>query len=450
MMRLFFATAALCLAVSLAPLRPLPAADVRCGAAAVNIEADDSMVIGGGIGPGLATGQEGQLRAVAVVVEKPGAAKVALVACDVLFVTQDFVDAALEEIKKSTGIPPSAVLVNATHTHHAPSTGTVHGYQRDAVFIKRVQDAIVKSVETANAHLANGDSEFLFKLGEENTVGANSRVLLSDNTIWWTGPLDDPLRHTGPFDPQLPVLAFRGADQKLRAVVYNHSTHTIGARKPGVRSPSFYGLAAQELETQLGCPVEFLEGASGSTHNITGISPDEAVRRMKKAITEALDQATPHAVTKLVSIKRPFSFKVRTFDESVEDEKVSRYCRKRIPSGADTVIEVFRDMRRQLKGEQGKTRQTVVQTVLIGDMALVGVPAEYFTIFGLDIKRRSPFPNTYVAELANDWIGYLPNLEAHQLGGYQTWMGLHSYAEPGTGERITDAVVSMLEELAKP
>ncbi len=428
---------------------PLRAQDVRCGAAAVDISADDSMVIGGGIGPGKATGQEGQLRAVAVVVEKRGAGKIGLVACDVLFVTHDFVDAALAEIEKSTGIPPSVVLVNATHTHHAPTTATVHGYTRDEAFIKRVQEAIVKAVEQANARLDGGEAEFVFKLSQENTVGANSRVLLSDNTIWWTGPADDYMRHTGPFDPQLPVLAFRGKEGKLRAVVYNHSTHTIGTRKPGVRSPSFYGLAAQELETQLGCPVEFLEGASGSTHNITGVSVDEAVRRMKKTIVEALAEAQPHAVTRLVSVKRPFSFKVRTFDESVEDEKVSLYCRKRIPSGADGVIDVFRNMRRQLASEQGKTRETVIQAVVIGDVAIVGIPAEYFTIFGVDIKRRSPIRNTFVAELANDWIGYLPNLEAHELGGYQTWMGLHSYAEVGTGERMADAAVQLLEELAK-
>ncbi|HEV3137397.1 MAG TPA: hypothetical protein VGZ26_05825, partial [Pirellulales bacterium] len=272
---------------------PLWAADIRAGAAAVNLDADDSMVIAGGIGPGKANGQEGELRAVAVVLEKPGAGKVAIVACDVLFVTRDFVDPALEQIEKSTGIPQANVLVNATHTHHAPCTATVHGYVRDDVFTKRVQDAIVKAVEQANAKLAGGDAEFFFRLGEENTVGANSRVLLADNTIWWGGSMDDSLRHTGPFDPQLPVLAFRGSDRKLRALIYNHSTHTIGTRKPGLRSPSFYGLAAQELENELGCTVSFLEGASGSTHNITGVSTDEAVRRMKKAITEALSKAEP-------------------------------------------------------------------------------------------------------------------------------------------------------------
>ena len=46
---------------------------LHVGAAAVDLQADDGMIIGGGIHPGRAQGQEGQLRAVAVVLEKPGA-----------------------------------------------------------------------------------------------------------------------------------------------------------------------------------------------------------------------------------------------------------------------------------------------------------------------------------------------------------------------------------------
>ncbi len=458
MCRAFFATVAIWMIAA----HGLLAGDVKVGAAAANIDADDSMVIGGGIGPGKATGQEGELRAVAVVLEKPATAaqdtatsanaaapstRIAIVACDVLFVTADFVDRALARIEQSTGIPPDHVLVNATHTHHAPTTATVHGYQREESFVRRVEDAIVASVEKAHANLEGGDSTFLFKLGHERTVGANSRVLLADNTIWWTGPMKDAVRHTGPFDPELPVMAFRGADDHLRAVLYNHATHTIGSRAANVRSPSFYGLAAQELEGELGAVVSFLEGASGSTHNITAVPVDEAVRRMKRAVRDALAQAQPHAVTRLASIKRPFEFKVRTFDEQTEDDKVARYCRKRIPPHADEVITVFRAMREKLSPQQGQSRNTVLQAVAIGELAIVGVPAEYFTIFGVDIKRRSPFEHTVVAELANDWIGYLPNLEAHQFGGYQTWMGLHSYAEPGTGERVADQIVDMLEEL---
>ena len=103
-------------------------------------------------------------------------------------------------------------------------------------------------------------------------------------------------------------------------------------------------------------------------------------------------------------------------------------------------------MRKQLKNQQGEERETSLQAMLIGDVAIVGVPAEYFTILGMDIKKRSPFKYTFIAELANDWIGYLPDREAHRLGGYQTWMGLHSYAEPGTGERVADELIAILNE----
>jgi neutral ceramidase len=428
-----------------ASANPSGAGELRVGAAVVNLKADDSMVIAGGIGPGKATGQEGELRCTAVVIEKPGQAKVAIGAVDVLFLTRDFVDRALREVQRTTGIPPENVLFNATHTHHAPSITTIHGYTVHDGFRKQVEDGIVKSIQQANDNL-KADARFFFHLGEEATLGNNSRWLLPDNQISW-GIHKDAIRPTGPFDPQLPVLAFKGPQDKLLALIYNHSTHTIGTIKPGVRSPGFYGLAAQDLERELGGTVCFLEGASGSTHNISGMPAALAVTRLKAAINDALAQAKQRPVDRLVSVKRKFTFTVRKFDEAVEQQKVARYCNRY--GHPKSQIEVFREMRKTLAPHQGETRETWIQAILIGDVALVGVPAEYFTVLGVDIKQRSPFKNTYVAELANDWIGYLPDRKAHELGGYQTWMGQHSYAEIGTGERMADEVVAMLSELAK-
>ena len=431
----------------LALLAPTARADdLRVGTAAVNLEADDSMVIAGGIGPGKATGQEGELRVVAVVVEKPGQGKFVIAAVDVLFLTRDFVDRALAEVQKQTGIPPEHVLINATHTHHAPSVTVVHGYGIDEVFRQRIEDGIVKAISDANANLTDG-CRFVFHQGEERTVGANSRLLLKDNQVYWIGPMADAVGPTGPFDPELPVLAFRGPRDKLRALVFNHSTHTIGTVKGAVRSPSFYGLAAQDLERELGATVCFLEGASGSTHNITPVPAAMAVVRMKDAVNAALKQATERKVDRIVSVKRPFKFTVRRFDEATEEQKVIRYCSRYAPGQVGAIAPVFRDMRKQLAPLQGEERETWVQVMLIGDVALVGVPAEYFTALGVDIKNRSPFEHTYVAELANDWVGYLPDRAGHEMGGYQTWMGQHSYAELGTGERVADEVVAMLKEL---
>jgi hypothetical protein len=421
---------------------------LRVGAAAAELEADDSMIIAGGITAGKATGQEGKLRATAVVLEQQPFGKLAIVACDVLMMTRLHLDPVVAEIEKTTGIPAANILINCTHTHHAPSTMILHGYGLEDAFTRRVQRGIVKAVQDANGNLSKDDCRFFFHLGEERTVGQNSRVLLEDGQIYWVGPRDKFVRPTGPFDPELAVLFFRDSSDKSRAFLFNHSTHTIGTRRPGVRSPSFYGLAAQELETELGAAVCFLEGASGSTHNLA-LSGDEMTSRIEQSVKEAVAKAQPRPVNRLAAIKRPFKFKVRTFDEAKEDEAVRRYCRKYVGAYGDKVIEVFRDMRKTLAPQQGQERETWIQALLIGDVALVGVPAEFFTKLGLDIKNRSPFRYTYVAELANDWIGYLPDLDAHKLGGYQVWTGLHSYAEPGTGERIVDEAVKMLNELAK-
>jgi len=419
-------------------------APLRVGAAAIEIEADDSMVIAGGIQPGRAQGHEGKLRATALVIERSGSAPIAIVSCDVLFVTRDLVDSALAEIEKATGIPAANVMVHATHTHHAPSTARVHGYGPCDLFVERLRKGIVEAVVDAKSRLA--DTTFHFRMGQEATVGMNSRLRLKDGAIYWTGPRDDAVGPSGPMDPDLPVLAFRSPSGKMQALLFGHSTHSIGTLRPGVRSPSFYGMVAQDLESETGGVVAFLEGASGSTHRLD-CSAQEGFQRIREAVLATIEEAQPQKVSTLAAIKRPFQFKIRTFDEATEDRAVSEYCQKRAPASAEEIVSVFRQMRRELAPLQGQKRTTWLQAMAIGEVAVVGVPAELFTKFGLDIKHRSPFPHTVVAELANDWIGYLPDREAHKLGGYQSWTGLHSCAEVGTGERMADEAVRILEEL---
>ncbi|MBL9140003.1 MAG: hypothetical protein JNK85_29290, partial [Verrucomicrobiales bacterium] len=385
-------------------------APLRVGAAAVDLEGEDAMVIAGGIEPGRAKGQEGKLRAVATVLES-GNQRLAFVALDILMIRREHLDPVVSEIERDLGIPSAHVLINCTHTHHAPSTMVVHGYGLDETFVGRVQRSIVRAVREATANLS--DSRLFFHLGEERTVGENSRTLLDDGQIYWIGPRTNLVRPTGPFDPELPVLVFREVQgDRLRAVWFNHSTHTIGTRQPGVRSPSFYGLAAQDLEAEMGGVFTFFEGASGSTHNLT-LKGEECARRIRAAVADGVGKAQPMAVDRLAAVKRPIKFRVRDFNEVNEAAAVERYCRKYAPGSAAVIERVFRSMREGLVNQRGAERETWVQAIRIGDIAWVGVPAEYFTQLGLDIKNRSPFRHTYIAELANDWIGYLPNREGH-------------------------------------
>ncbi|QEH35652.1 Neutral/alkaline non-lysosomal ceramidase [Aquisphaera giovannonii] len=420
---------------------------VGAGAAARALEATDDLVIGGGIGPGKAVGQEGELRASAIVVRAEDGTKACLVACDVLMLERDILDAAAKEVQAKTGIPFDHILINCTHTHHAPSTVTVHGYRREEAFSRQVGEKVVAAAVAANERLA--PASLMFRRGEESSVGKNSRLLLADGTIFWVGSMADAVRPTGPFDPDLPVLAFVRPDGKPEAVLFNHSTHTIGTAKPGVRSPSFYGLAAQELEKERGGTFAFFEGASGSTHNLDLKAP-EAAFRIKAAVADALDRARPRPLPTIRAKRAEVTLKYRTFDEAAEDAAVVAYCTKRQPAPYhEGTIAVFRESRKVLAPKQGRDRKTWVQAIVLGDLAIVGVPAEFFTTLGQEIKRRSPYRDTFVFELANDYVGYTPDAPAYDKGGYQTWAGLHSFVARGSGEALVDAAVGLLDELHK-
>jgi neutral ceramidase len=434
----------LLLSTACIPTFAKPAKQIRVAAAAAEIISDDSMEIAGGISPGHVVGQEGKLRASAIVIEAN--TRVCIVSCDVLVLQRDILDDVCRKIEAEENIPFENILITSTHTHHAPTTVTVHGYKRDKTFCLRVKDAIVSAVHKASRKLKNAPpASMYFRLGQESTVGQNSRLLLKDGTIYWVGSRADALRPTGPFDPELPVLAFKRPDGTLEAILFNHSSHNIGVRSSG-RSPAFYGLAAQELEQELGGTTIFIPGAFGSTH-VLSLSMDERILRIKNAVKDAFSKAEKRQVPTVISEKRQFRYRVRNFDEDAEEKAVSYYCNKRLGGNPEDIIKVFRNMRKELAKHQGELRNTWLHVILIGDIAFVGVPGECFGRLGTEIKRRSPFRYTYVIALANDYIGYIPDKQAYDLGGYQVWTGFHSLVERGTGEAIVDEAVRILEEI---
>jgi len=405
------------------------------------------MVIAGGILPAQATGQEGALRASAVVIAQQEK-KICLVSCDVLMLQRDLLDDACARIENETAIPAENIMISATHTHHAPVATTLHGYRRDPLFCSYVTHAIVASVVQANNNLQEVDCHF--GLGQETTVGQNSRLILDDGTILWvpTEPRFASLTPTGPFDPDLPVLAFKNGS-RTQALLFNHSTHNIGARDKNKRSPGFYGLAAQKLEQQLDATVMFLPGASGSTHDFFSNTNDN-IKKIETAVTNALQNARKVNLNRLESIKKEFEYTVRPFNEQEEEKAVSYYCHKRRVDwchNPEDIIRVFRQMRQQLKTQQGQVRKSWIHLCLIGDIAMVGVPGELFGQLASEIKRRSPFPHTCIVELANDYIGYIPDPDAYRLGGYQVWMGLHSFLQPSTGQTLVDEVIHMMNSI---
>ena len=68
-----------------------------------------------------------------------------------------------------------------------------------------------------------------------------------------------------------------------------------------------------------------------------------------------------------------------------------------------------------------------LQAIRIGHIAIVGLNAELFFETGLEIRARSPFPNTFALGYTNGTVGYLPRAEDYPAGG---WRLDESYAVP--------------------
>jgi hypothetical protein len=98
-------------------------------------------------------------------------------------------------------------------------------------------------------------------------------------------------------------------------------------------------------------------------------------------------------------------------------------------------------------GGRELVEEVEAQAIALGDVAFVGYPAEYFVEFGLKTKALSPFPDTFVAELANGWHGYVPTQEAFDHGGYETRLGDASRLVPEAGDRLCEVGVDLLRKL---
>jgi RimJ/RimL family protein N-acetyltransferase len=400
---------------------------------------------------------EGAFRATALVLE--GEQRVAFVSVDAITLPGDIAARAAQRIAAASPLPATHLLATATHTHRGLCTIDFLGCTPNHEYLRRMEEGIVQAVLQAQEKLDRPgagpnevEAELLLGLSQEATVGRNSRILLRDGEIGWHGYAEeDMVRPTGPYDPDLQVLALRRPGGEYAGLIFNHSVHNIGHVNPEALSPCFYGLSALEIEQRHGATTLFMPGAFGSNHNKTfdssGVAAEECVVRVVAAIEDGLQQAQPALKGPVRVLRRPFTYRLRSFDEATEAEAVRRYGDRYFAEASAGQQAVFAEMRQEMAPLQGHEQQCELMAVRLGEVGIIGIPGEMFGRLGVDLRRRSPFRHTIIIGLANDEIGYIPDRQAYADGGYQTWVGWHCRTEPGTGEAMVEFALEMLREL---
>ncbi|MEN6549421.1 MAG: hypothetical protein ABFE07_25525 [Armatimonadia bacterium] len=405
-----------------------------------------------------------------------GERRVALVGLDTLSVKKSIVAQARQMIEDKCGLPGGNVMVGASHTHCAgPIVGAQGGEYAHAFDPEFCEDLAQNQATSANPdycrHVARQiatavieadrkkeDALLSIGRGEEATVAFNRRFWMKDGKQMTHPGKGNPdiVKPAGPVDPEVGVLGAWRPNGDFLGCVVNFTCHgTTG--NPGVSADWIYWMRECVTGGMGGGEVVFLNGACGDVTQVDNLSMQEAEHGVKfgrrvgrKVGAEALKvltMAEPSDLGPVDARQTWLSIPSRTVSEEVFEEAVE-YIKSDPPQAWDRWF--ARDLillHETLKVEPEVAAE--VQAIQVGPVVFVSNPAEYFCQFGLNIKERSKFPYTYVVELANGCVGYVPTPEAlgPNGGGYEPRLCMSSRLVPEGGKMMEDAGVELANQL---
>lgn len=398
-------------------------------------------------------GVRDQCLAVACVVHD-GTTPVALVGIDTLFITKPTVELARRLIQKETRIPGDNVLIGANHTHSGGPIASCLGCDEDPKYLDKVSKGIVKAVTDAWSTLHA--SEIGIGTGKEDTISFNRRFLMKDGReITHPGkpgtPFHDQIvKPAGPIDPDVGVLAVRSPKGIVTGVVINFACHStvVGG---DLFSPDYAAYLRKHIQAHYGekTPVCFLLGPCGDITQVDNMArgreggPEWADLMGRKLAAEAIRTINGAAWLKEASTAAT----LESVPCAIRPEPDADAERPAFGLGSGKAVEpVYENERKLVAQMRQKTPKLLceVQGIRIGPLGIATNGAEYFCEYGLRIKKCSSHAFTWVASLANEWIGYVPTAQAFVGGGYEPRTARSSMLAPDAGQRLVEGAMKAL------
>lgn len=454
-----------------------PSEYLQAGAATSNITPDLGGEIIGGFLPIPAQHIHDDLHARCLVLDD-GETKIALVVCDLLGIHRSLSLEARRQIQEATGIPPENVLISATHTHSATSAisnaSVVRSYQSDMPLnnyqkfvARRIADGVrraVKNLQPAEIAFGRVDvPEHLFNRRwylKEGSMPANPFGKI--DKVKMNPPANSPdlVEPAGPIDPTLSFIALRAPGGNLISLYSAYSLHYVGDVGPGHISADYFAIYSERLKQHLSAASQdppfvamLANGTSGDINNIPFGKPRATrptygqmtyvAEDLANKVRDVVPSLQWQKKQKLTARYRELDLKWREVDGELMKWAQETAAKSTSLQGADLPA-IYARRVMELAQASPETKAPV-QLLVIGDIAIGCSPCETFAEIGIEFRKRSPYPNSFMVELAHGYYGYLPAPRHFELGGYETWPGTN-YLEPQASVKIMDALLQMAAE----
>ncbi|MBP1990085.1 hypothetical protein J2Z66_001683 [Paenibacillus eucommiae] len=399
------------------------------------------------------TGVIDRLYAKALVVDQDGST-VAFVVLDTILVPREVVESIRERVGWQTGIPPKRVMVSATHTHTGPPVSTTTFLKADEVYLQwlatRAADAVTLAYRSRRA------ARIGFGAGHEADIAFHRRFFMKDGTLLTNPGLHNPDidRPAGPIDPQVGVVRIDDAEGRPMGVVTNYAVHTdtVGGTE---YCADFPGELSAVLKKTLGEQVVslFMMGASGNINHwdVTGEWFEDYAHHYLKMgrilAGEVLKTREKIRTSDEAKVGERSSFVTLSYRQPTQEQiDTARANLTLLPEG-HVESEFARELLEAVRLGEGTT-EAEIQTIAMGDLAIVGLPAEMFVEFGLQIKGDSPYGLTLINELCNGIVGtYVCTGESYRLGGYEPRITASNRLQEETGDLFVERALQHLGEM---
>lgn len=439
---------------------------MKAGLLSVDITPPLGIVIGGnGREDSKARGVHDNLRANIVILDNCKE-KVLFIGLDLLAILGEDCEAIKSRVEKETGIKKSNITINATHTHSGPNVIKI--FMHDDQEIKDMDryrigliDAVARGVSTAN------DSMFECRIGfgrtEEYNYSFNRRVILKDGSFKMVFEDYDPgeiKMVVGPASfPDLNIFKVTDCSGNVRGVIVNYTTHLTTLCGEGLLfSRDFVNYFSNNLQEKYGKEMVVLY-ANGSQGNLT---PSDTKLKFITGFDESARVGNGLADTAKMLIDsievkddleiRAVSKKIRLPLREITEEMKQNAINALNTAGGQVTLHGL-DPRigakevLELAKMQRDYDEANIQAVQLGDTLIVTFPGEVFIEFGIEVINKSPFKNTVIFGLANDFVGYIPIAEAFSQGGYEIKTARSSRLTHNAGNVLVKEVLELVREL---
>jgi hypothetical protein len=412
------------------------------------------------------------------IVLSDGVTKVALVVADSCMLPREILDPAKKLASEKTGIPASNILISATHTHSAPTAGSVFQSDPQPEYLEQLPGDLAAGIEQAASRLE--PAEFAFARGTDGEQVFNRRWKTKPETVNLnpfggrdavaTNPgynRGDLIEMAGPIDPEICMIYIRSVTGRPIALWSNYSLHYVG--DVGGISADYFGVYCDRMtqllkaaDAQPPFVAAMSNGTSGDINNHFFSGPVQAsapVFGRCTLVAESVAKASLAGLSGELKFHREATF-------AVAEEEMTLGVRKPTPeelerakkilaaaaAAGKTVLQTSAEVyaRESVKlADYPDTVTLKLQAMRLGDIGVCAIPCEVFCEIGLELKAKSPLRNTFTVSLANGYNGYLCTPRQHGYGGYETWRARSSYLEVDSSPRITASLLRLLDAVSK-